>query len=88
VDSTDVLGSIRWVEVSKVNTSDFLETNSENCATNGVKEVAAGTHTVYLRIFERGGPSQMYADFHDGSLQVLFVPFGADGTQPIHTGGW
>jgi hypothetical protein len=88
VDDHDVLGSIRWVEATNVSTSAYLNTNSENCSTNGVVEVGAGSHTVYLRIFNRGGPSDANADFHDGSLQVLFVPFRADGTQPIATGGW
>jgi hypothetical protein len=84
VDDTEVTGSKRGVVVSRP-ASDAGVTHSTNyeqdCHTNGVQEVAAGTHTVDLHVANRA-TSAPKALFDEASLQVLFVPFGADGTQP------
>jgi hypothetical protein len=81
VNTNTVLGTARDVRVDFVDTSSTYA-DEGNCSTNGVKEVTtAGTYTVDLVVFSRN-LSVPQALFGAASLQVLFVPFGADGTQP------
>jgi hypothetical protein len=80
VNRTEVIGSGRHVQVA-YGDPPHIYNGEEDCSTNGVQEVSAGTHTVDLRVTHRG-TSAPQAMFQDASLQVLFVPFGADGTQP------
>jgi len=78
VNDSEVTGSRRAVRVSVIDATHTSNDN-ENCSTNGVQEVAAGTHHIDLYIINRNISSpQVY--FGNASLQVLFVPFGADGT--------
>jgi hypothetical protein len=50
----------------------------ENCTTSATHAVAAGTHTVDFD----GAGLAAGTNFDEATLQVLFVPLGADGTQP------
>jgi hypothetical protein len=75
-----VVGSERDVRPAFVDDTHTFN-NEENCSTNGVEEVAAGSHTVDLQVTGRN-TSPPQAVFGAASLQVLFVPFGANGTQP------
>jgi hypothetical protein len=80
VNDTEVIGSGRYVLVAHGGTT-HTSNKEEDCATSGVKEVAAGTWTVDLYISGRGtSPPQV--EFGGASLQVLFVPFGGDGKPP------
>ena len=71
LDGTDVSGSIMKSEL--IGTANINE--DEDCTTVGFVEVAAGTHTVDLRLSSVATTT----GFNDGSMWVLFVPFDGDG---------
>ena len=75
VDGDAVLGT--WMN-AELNGTSFTN-REEDCTTHGVQEVAAGAHTVTLRVFNVATTT----DFRDGSLSAMFVPF--DGTGAIST---
>jgi len=78
VNDSEVTGSERAVQLSYIDATHTYN-NEEDCSTNGVEEVAAGTHHIDLQITARDTTTPQ-VNFDDASLQVLFVPFGADGT--------
>jgi hypothetical protein len=72
VDDQGVPGTERQIQLT-------MTTNTEeDCATEGALAVAAGTHKVDLE----GGGLEANSHFDEASLQVLFVPLGATGSQP------
>ena len=77
VGIAEVTGSRRFMRPAKQD-PPYTNANDQNCATNGVKEVTAGAHTVALVVGARG-TSEPKAYFDGASLQVLFVPFDATG---------
>jgi hypothetical protein len=67
--------------VPSVRTSEFeaaAADSEENCTTETTVQVAAGSHTVD---FEYTGVAAT-TTVDESALQVLYVPFGATGTQP------
>jgi len=74
----EVPGSIRNSLVSDTRLGD-TSNRSENCATSGALDIAAGTHTIRFRITDRSTSVEGVAYFNDASLQVLFVPFDGGG---------
>ncbi len=74
VNGDIVAGSPRQIQLD----GNGTENQEEDCATNGTLAVQAGTHTVDLE----GAGLNANTVFDESSLQVLFVPLGADGTQP------
>lgn len=69
VNGADVIGSRMESDL------DPGGSNHHQCTTHGAVEVTAGTHTVFLRLQD----VKTTTKFFDGSLTVLFVPFGASG---------
>ena len=87
---SDVFGSAAdvyncFIEVDGVQSTPSLRTsefntteNEDNCATETTVQVAAGSHTVD---FEFTGVAAT-TTVDESALQVLYVPFGANGAQP------
>jgi hypothetical protein len=75
-----------FIEVNGAQSTPSLRTsafgaapqNEDNCTTETTLQVAAGSHTVD---FEYAGVAAT-TTVDESSLQVLYVPFGATGTQP------
>jgi hypothetical protein len=61
----------------ELNATDQVN-REENCSTQVTVQVAAGTHKVD---FEGAGVA-VGTGFDEAVLQVTFIPFGGDGTQP------
>jgi hypothetical protein len=80
VNKTYVTGTGRDTRPAYIDSS-HTSNMEDNCSTNGVQEVPAGSHTVDLYVEGRNTAAPQ-ADFWDASLQVLFVPFGANGGMP------
>jgi hypothetical protein len=79
VNNNLVAGTFRSVTLG--DDAGHTSNGGEDCSTNGVQEVTAGTWTVDLHVSGRNN-SMPQERFDGASLQVLFVPFGADGTEP------
>ncbi len=84
---TDQSFSTCWIELdgSEVNASErSIETNGptsnqeENCASNVTVPVLKGTHTVRFM----ASPGSVNTTFDETSLDVIFIPFGANGKAP------
>ena len=74
VNGAIVTGSPRQIQLD----GNGATNQEEDCATNGTLAVPAGTHTIALE----GAGLATGTVFDESSLQVLFVPLGADGTPP------
>jgi hypothetical protein len=70
----DAVQSVPSLRTSEFNAAE----NEENCTTETTVQVAAGSHTVD---FEYTGVAAT-TTVDESALQVLYVPFGATGTQP------
>lgn len=78
VNGTKVVGSQRISHLDAKTTVGNLNAE-ENCATDGVVSVAAGTHTVGLYVYRAGGK----AAFGEAAVWALFVPFNGQGNQYV-----
>ena len=81
VDSGKLRGSEYWVLLSAgANDTDFIGPYNweENCATVASAVVAKGSHVVKFRT-----NSTDFTNFHEGTLNVLWVPFDGSGDVPV-----
>lgn len=74
VNDKELPESERWIELNGTENVN----QEENCTTQGVEQVAAGTHKVDFE----GADLGTFTEFDEATLQVLFIPFGADGSTP------
>jgi hypothetical protein len=74
VDGAIVTGSPRQMQLD----GNGVTNQEEDCSTEGALAVPAGTHTVDLE----GAGLNANSVFDETTLQVLFVPLGANGAQP------
>lgn len=78
VAGTEVSESVRQIELNGDNTEP--SNREENCATDAVVQVAAGTHTFSLRVDAVTGSSQTTID--ETVVWAMFVPFDGTGATP------
>jgi hypothetical protein len=74
VDNSYADGSVRFMEHNVGN-------QDENCSTNTVVPVGAGTHTVDLE----GSAASSTTRWTDTALSAIYVPFGGTGAPPAST---
>jgi hypothetical protein len=72
VDGTEIDSSFRTWELG-------VDNEEEDCTTETTVPVSAGTRTV---VFEDVDGIPVDVQYDEAELQILFVPFGADGSQP------
>jgi len=72
-----------WASDRYLTFSDSAGTRHKTCATNAAWPVSKGLHVVTLE----GSLSHVNLDFRSPTLQVLFVPFGANGKVPAPISG-